>query len=822
MTAIDLTHAPLLDVYEHLKCDENGLTSDEAAQRLERFKLNSPQQRRSRIIRQFLGFLWNPISWTFQVSAVGLLVLSSGSHRPPDWPSFLGSIVLLCINCALGVFAERRAFGAVTSLISVPFPAIPVRIKRDGVWSEYTDALGIVPGDIIRLDGQDIVPANCRVVAGSSWISDSGDPNSHTHRDLGAQLYQGWKISSGRSEAIVIYRSSNHTPPPSPATGQLHGVVAQIGTFCLSIIAIFLVMELLALYAGFHYTYHRGVNALFVLLIGSIPIALPTGVSVILSISIADLARRGVFTTRVAAVAELAGVTVLCVEPAAALTEDREVVSNIRTYGPFDKAEVLLMSTYAHSKMSPTSPSSQWGEYYGQGPMGHDDIDIVHFQPLSIVGGPMQVTYRTKGSTQLKRVAKGMFGHIVNMSTRNRSNALDDQLEADVEEFSTRGLGSVGLAYEELEGDDPTAEGNGFEVIGLLGFSCPLRENTEQAVAELRRMGIEMKIVSRNQLSIAKETGRRIGLGDTMFPGRVFKEGNLDARILEANGFAGLFPEHTQQLLRRLQHMGHFCAMIGKGTSTSALPLSAADVSITVNSVSVLGDLVTTQPCLPKIVEAICNSRQIFQRLRACFIYSCAITIRTTLCFSLVAFIYKIDFPPFMMLLIALTTNLATLTLCADRAVARGKPSKWNLKEIFGYSAVYGVYMALSTILFLHASKTNFFHQKFNLTLSSDPPTRNNQLNTLIYLQVTQISHAVIFVLRSERFSFSHRPSVVVLGVFSVAQTTSSIIASYGNWQFARIHAVGAGWIGLVWVWNLIWFIPLDFVKLGVRLALKN
>ncbi|KAJ7018808.1 hypothetical protein C8F04DRAFT_1404682 [Mycena alexandri] len=814
---MDLTQAPLLDVYKHLKCDENGLTSDEAARRLEQFKLHPPRQRQSRITTQFLGFLWNPISWTLQVIAVGLLVLSSGSHRPPDWPSFLGSIVLLCINCALGVFTERRAYGAVTSLVhSAPFAATPVRIKRDGVWSEYMDASGIVPGDIISLGGHDIniVPANCRLVTGSLWIL------GRSYRDLGAQLCQGWEIGSGHSEAVVIDRSRNHTPPPSssPATG-LHGIVAQIGTFCLSIIAVSLVIELLALYAGFHYSYHRGVNAIFVLLIGSIPIALPTGVSIILSVGIADLARCEVLTTRVAAVAELAGVTVLCVEPAA-LTEDHEVASDIRTYGPFGETEVLLMSTYGRSKRSPTSPSHR-GEYYDQGPMGHDDIDIVHFRPLSVVGGPMQVTYHSKGSTQLKRIAKGMLGHIIEMSTRNRTNALEQQVEADIEEFVARGLPSLGLAYEELEGDNPTAEGNGFEVIGVLGFSRPLRENTEQAVAELLRIGIEMKIVSGNQLSNVKETGRRIGLGDKMFPGRVFKEENLDARILEANGFAGLFPEHTHQLLRHLQHMGQLCAMIGRGTSTSAVPLSTADLSITVNSVSVLGDLVTTQPCLPKIVEAIRNSRQVFQRLRACFIYSCAITIRTTLCFSLVAFIYKIDFPPFMMLLVALATNLATLTLCVDRVVAGGKPSRWNLKEIFGYSTVYGVYMALSTILFLHASKTNFFHQKFNLTLSSDPPARNNQLNTLIYLQVTQISHALIFVLRSERFSFSHRPSVVLLGVFSVAQITSSVIASYGNWSFARIHPVGAGWIGLVWVWNMIWFIPLDFVKFGVRLALR-
>jgi H+-transporting ATPase len=175
--------------------------------------------------------------------------------------------------------------------------------------------------------------------------------------------------------------------------------------------------------------------------------------------------------------------------------------------------------------------------------VGHPDIEIVDYKPLSIVGGPIRVTYRTRGSTQLKRVAKGMVGHVANMWTRNHTNATEDQLEADVEELVHLGVSASALAYEELEGDDPEADGNGFELIGIVGFSQALRENAEQAVGEVLTTGVQMKLVTWSQLAISKAIGRRVGLGDRMFSARVLKDDifqgmPLDTLVLEAAGFA--------------------------------------------------------------------------------------------------------------------------------------------------------------------------------------------------------------------------------------------------------------------------------------------
>ncbi|KAJ6532060.1 hypothetical protein B0H19DRAFT_1189852 [Mycena capillaripes] len=818
---INISQAPLPDVYQHLQCDGDGLTTDEAARRLEQFARNPKPQRP--LIAQFLGFLWNPICWMLEASAFGLLILSSGNHRPPDWPTFLGLLFLLSINAALGVFAERRGFRAVSGLIQSEKFSTIAKVKRDGVWSDI-DASQLVRGDIIALKAEDFILATCRLTSGSLYID--APWQDENRKRVGDLCLPGHKLTSGECEAIVIATDNVFPAGRSNGSGaSLNAIVAQISIFCLALVFILLVAEVLVLYAAFHYSYHRGISAIFVLLIGSIPIALPTVVSITLSLGVDELAGHGVLTTRVAAVEELARVTVVCVERST-LTEEEYTIRDVATYGPFSAAEVLLMSAYAQStdpqsqSPAPLRPRPVYLEYMGGGPAGHPDIEIVHYQPLSIVGGPIRVTYRMRGSRQLKRVAKGMLGHIAGMATRNFTNALADRLDVDVEDFATRGIRTCGLAYEELQGDDPEADGNGFEMAGIVGFSQPLRENTQRAVAEALDMGLQMKMVTSDQLSIAKETGRQLGLGDIMYPGKVFREEKYqgippDGLILDAVGFAGVYPTGKQQLFQRLQHMGHFCAMISKG----ACPGSAANVTFTVNAG---GDLRTAQPSFPTVVDAIRCSRKIFRRLHGCCIYTCAICIRTALCFSLLAFIYKINFPPFIILLITLATNLSILTLSLDRAIPGTKPGRWDLTEIFSYSTAYGVYMALSTVFFIHlTTKTNLFQRTFGLTLPPSQPLHDNELHMLIYLQVAQISQALVFIVRSNRFFFNHRPSTAVLGVFCVAQICSSIIAAYGNWEFAQVHAVDARWIGVVWVWNIIWFIPLDLIKFVIGLALK-
>jgi len=319
-----------------------------------------------------------------------------------------------------------------------------------------------------------------------------------------------------------------------------------------------------------------------------------------------------------------------------------------------------------------------------------------------------------------------------------------------------------------------------------------------------------------------------------MYPAKVLKDGpqpggkhnNLDDMILDADGFAGVFPEHKYEIVKRLQGLGHLCAMTGDGAN-DAPALSRANVGIAVEGATDAArgaaDIVLTEPGLSTIVHAIRGSRVIFQRMRNYAIYACAVTIRIVVCFSILAFAYRFDFPPFMVLIIALLNDGTVLTISVDRVLPSNQPDSWDLGEIFAYALAYGLYLTMSTIgLMLAIMHTDFFENKFGATLTTTgtgkPKDPNDpKIHSIIYLQVAIISQALIFVTRSHGFFFTERPSYALMMAFVVAQVVSSIIAAFADWGFTQIHSIEGAWIGIVWIWNIIWFLPLDLIKFAMK-----
>jgi H+-transporting ATPase len=113
--------------------------------------------------------------------------------------------------------------------------------------------------------------------------------------------------------------------------------------------------------------------------------------------------------------------------------------------------------------------------------------------------------------------------------------------------------------------------------------------------------------------------------------------------------------------------------------------------------------------------------------------------------------------------------------------------------------------------------ESNFFEDKFHAHFDGIPSGghidhNNEQLHTIVYLQVAIISQALIFVTRSHSFFFMERPSFALMGAFCLAQLVSSIIAGFANWGFTHIQKIDGTWIGIIWVWVRLIF-PLVYVK---------
>jgi len=234
---------------------------------------------------------------------------------------------------------------------------------------------------------------------------------------------------------------------------------------------------------------------------------------------------------------------------------------------------------------------------------------------------------------------------ILELCTRNKTNQLIEQFQKDVDEFARRGLRSLAVAIEE---DD-----NGFQLIGLLPIYDPPRQDTKETIQRAIELGVKVKMVTGDQLAIAQETGRRLGIGDNMYPAKVLKDrpSDIDDLILHADGFAGVYPEHKYEIVEKLQKMGHMIAMTGDGVN-DAPALKKANVGFAVADASdaarSAADIVLTEPGLSVVVEAILSARKIFQNMRNYSVYVTSMTVNLLVGYSVLLFAFQFDFPSFM------------------------------------------------------------------------------------------------------------------------------------------------------------------------------
>ncbi|KAB1218263.1 ATPase 10, plasma membrane-type [Morella rubra] len=847
---IDLERMPLEEVFEQLRTSREGLSSEDAEVRLKIFGPNMLEEKPENKFLKFLSFMWNPLSWVMEAAAIMAIVLANGGGEGPDWQDFVGIICLLIINSTISFIEENNAGNAAASLMARLAPK--TKVLRDGRWQEQ-DAAILVPGDIISIKLGDIIPADARLLHGDPLKIDqatlTGESLPVTKR-TGDEVFSGSTCKQGEIEAVVIatgvhsfFGKAAHLVDSTEVVGHFQQVLTAIGNFCICSIAVGMILEIIVMFPIQLRSYRDGINNLLVLLIGGIPIAMPTVLSVTLAIGSHRLSQQGAITKRMTAIEEMAGMDVLCSDKTGTLTLNRLTVDRnlIEVFNKdMDKDTIVLLAARASRLENQDAIDAAIVNMLADPKEARANLTEVHFLPFNPVDKRTAITYIDPDGNW-HRASKGAPEQILNLCQEKEEIA--GKVHAIIDKFAERGLRSLGVAYQAVPEKEKDAPGGPWTFCGLLPLFDPPRHDSAETIRRALNLGVCVKMITGDQLAIAKETGRRLGMGTNMYPsssllGRDKDEHEalpVDELIEKADGFAGVFPEHKYEIVKILQEKKHVVGMTGDGVN-DAPALKKADIGIAVadatDAARSAADIVLTEPGLSVIVSAVLTSRAIFQRMKnytveypffllfIMMIYAVSITIRIVLGFVLLALIWEYDFPPFMVLIIAILNDGTIMTISQDRVKPSPMPDSWKLNEIFATGVVIGTYLALVTVLFYWVIvDTTFFEDLFGV---SSLASNSEEVSSAIYLQVSIISQALIFVTRSQGWSFLERPGILLMIAFVVAQLVATIIAVYAEISFASISGIGWGWAGVIWLYSLIFYIPLDIIKFIVRYALSG
>ncbi|KAM3685509.1 hypothetical protein ACJW31_11G123200 [Castanea mollissima] len=835
--AVDLENISIEEVFQHLNFTSKGLTADEVQERLDLFGYSKLEEKKENKLLKFLGFMCNPLSWVMEAAAIMAIALAHGGDKGSDYHDFFGIPILLVINSTISFIEENNAAAALMARL-----APKAKVLRDGKWSEE-DALVLVPGDIISIKLGDIVPADARLLEGDPLKIDQSLPVT---KNPGDGVYSGLTCKQGEIEAVVIatgvhtfFGKAAHLVEDTIHVGHFQKVLTSIGNFCICSIAIGMVIEINVIYSHQNWKYRVGIDNLLVLLIGGIPIAMPTVLSVTMAVGAQCLAQQGAITKRMTAIEEMAGMDVLCSDKTGTLTLNKLTVDKniIEVFAKgVDKEMVVLMAARASRLENQDAIDTAIVSMLADPQEARAGIQEVHFLPFNPTDKRTALTY-IDGAGKMHRVSKGAPEQILNLA-RNKSE-IERKVHDIIDKFAERGLRSLVVACQEVPTGDKDSPGGPWEFVALLPLFDPPRHDSAETIRRTLDLGVSVKMITGDQLAIAKETGRRIG-GTNMYPSSsLFGDSRdeavaalpIDELIEKAEGFAGVFPEHKYEIVRRLQDKEHICGMTGDGVN-DAPALKKADIGIAVadatDAACSASDIVLTEPGLSVIISAILTS-QIFKVL----IYAVSITIRIR-GFMLLTLFWEFDFPPFMVLVIAILNDGTIMTISKDRVKPSPLPDSWKLNEIFATGVVLGSYMALMTVIFFWvAYETDYFEEEgpFSINLhllwwfwESGPlwPFPSPRRCSKVEIWHDFINHILklLWYTAPGGWSFLERPGLLLVIAFFIAQLIATVISATANWKFAGIKSIGWGWTGVIWLYNILTYFLLDPLKFAVHLTI--
>jgi H+-transporting ATPase len=759
-----------------------GLSQNEVQELFQQYGPNSIPEQKIRSWLVFLKKMWAPVPWMLEASIALELILGKYIEA-----GIIGALVIF--NALMSTFQENRAQNALALLKQRL--TVTSRVLRDGKW-QMIPGSELVPGDIVYLRMGDLVPADVDLLSGQVLLDQSTltGESMPVDAEKGAAGYAGTIVVRGEATGKVT-KTGLHTRFGKTAelvrqaktTGQLERIVFSIARNLVVLDAILVGIVLIyALISGLPMS--DLLPFALILLVASVPVALPATFTVATALGALDLAKNGVLVTRLSAIEEAASMQVLCTDKTGTLTENKLQVAKIIGFPPYTPAEVLRLAVMASDEATQDPLDKAILEKAHQ-----EKIDLrindtrQQFIPFEPATKRSEAIFIENG--QRLRILKGAPQVVSTFDPK-----LNGKFSNEVETLASQGLRVLAIASG-LEGS--------VQIAGLVAFQDPPRADSASLISRLKELGIRVVMITGDGLLTAQAIAAKIGIGSRTCPGESLNDPHWD----DGKGcevYAEVLPEQKYNLVQKYQQAGLTVGMTGDGVN-DAPALKQAEVGVAVSSATdvakAAASLVLTSPGLGNLVAAIETSRRIYQRMLTYTLNKIIKTIEIAffLSFGLI-FTHTFVTTPLLMVLLLFTNDFVTMSISTDRVKPSQMPNQWKVRSI----VIGSVCLALP-ILVLSFSIFWYAHTALQLPLAN--------LQTLLFVMLVYSGQGTIYLVRERKHFWHSMPSKWMLVGTALDIMVVGLLATQGILMAPISLVLIVELFGIIGLYLIL----LDFVK---------
>jgi len=707
-----------------------GLTSDQAAERLKKFGLNTIPEVRPNPIWLFLKKFWAPVPWMLEATIALEFYLGKNTEA-----IVIG--ILLVFNALLSFWQEGRAQNALALLRQRL--VVQTRTRRDGHW-QLIPAGELVPGDVVHLRMGDLVPADLTLADGSIEL----DQSSLTGESLpveaapGQTAYAGATVTRGEATGEI---ASTGIRTRFGRTAELVGTaktVSHLGEIIFTIVKYLVIADsvlvvLVIAYSFFaRIAWHQVLPFALIILIASVPVALPATFTLATAVGAADLIRQGVLVSRLSAIEEAAAMSVLASDKTGTITENRLVLKAVHPYPPYREEEVIAWGGAASRAATQDALDLAILEAAGERKIASPG-ERLRFTPFEPATKRSEALFQLQDGRKMLAM-KGAPQTIAALAGGNR-------IEADISALAAQGQRVLAVALG--------PEGGPFELVGLLGLQDTPRPDSAGLIRQLNGLGVRVVMVTGDDPLTARSIAAQVGILGDPCPAEALRDVS-SFQSMDCNIFAGVFPEDKFHLVQGLQKSGLVVGMTGDGVN-DAPALKQAEVGIAVASATdvakAAASLVLTNPGLSNILAAVITSRRIYQRMLTYTLNKIIKTFQIALFLSLgLVFAHMFVVTPLLIILLLFANDFVTMSISTDNVGYSRKPDRWNVRSLMWAAFGLALPVLLLSFGFLLVAN-NLLH----LPLL--------QFQTLMFVMLVFTGQANVYLVRERGHFWKSMPS---------------------------------------------------------------